>query len=275
MKRLFITLTSLILICLSMGQASAQNDTVRLEANESSPYWSRALPLDGMAGEIVHAISKEAGLISKIEYKPLKRLIEDDANNDLGNPAFYMRNQEFEAIVPIAIYYTSIFYYRERFKEPLRVRSLADLKGYRVGVLKGTIVNMAVFERAGVQFEESYSQESLFKKLKHGRIDLCVVIDLVGQQIIKELFPNELDAFEELKLSGSAAPIAIMVAQNSSNPPLLGERYRAGLRSIIESGRYNEILERYYGRGEVPQNWYLQLKRFQRMYHFDILGSEK
>ncbi|MES0370927.1 MAG: transporter substrate-binding domain-containing protein [Mariprofundaceae bacterium] len=275
MRQLFAVCTSVVWACLSIGLASAEGDIVNLEANESPPYWSASLPYNGMAGEIVHAISQEAGLVSNIHYKPLKRLIEDDNNNDLGNPAFYMRNQDFAAVVPIAVYYVSIFYYKEKFREPIRVKSMADLKGYRVGVLKGTVVSKAAFERSGVQFEESYTQASLFKKLKRGRIDLCVEIDLVGHQVIRNLFPDEIDAFEEIKLVGSASPIAIMVAQNSANPAKLGERYSQGLKRIIESGKYNKILESYYDKGHVPEGWFHQLKKFQQIYNFNLMEPEE
>jgi len=276
MKRLGIAIcASIVLIYVSMTSAHAQSDQIILEANESAPYWSQSLPLDGMAGQIVHAISAAAGLTSVIKYKPLKRLIEDDSNNDLGNPAFYMRNQDFESIVPIAVYYVSVFYYKPRFKKPLNITGIKDLKGYKVGVLKGTVVNKAAFERAGLHLEESYSQASLFKKLQRGRIDICVEIDLVGRHVIKHTFPDNTADFAEFKLTRSVSPIAIMIANNSDNPPGLGERYRKGLAAIINSGKYNEIIEDYYGKNFMPKNWHQQLRRFQKLYHFNPIDIDQ
>lgn len=256
------------LVWLVSMPVNAQNATVMLDANESPPFWSIKLPYDGMCGEIVHAISSEVGLISHIRFKPLKRLIEDDSNNDLGNPQFYMVNQDFAAIVPIAIYNTAIFYFKPKHVEKITFKSLQDLKGYRIGILKGTLADHSVFAKAGIIFEESYTQKSLFKKLRLGRIDLVIEIDLVGRTMISELFPDDAGNFESILIAGSAAPIAILIAENYPAGKIIGEKYREGLQRIIKGGKYNKILEKYYGKDGVPSDWFDNLKRFDRIYNY-------
>lgn len=247
---------------------NAQQGIIMLDANESPPFWSIKLPYDGMCGEIVHAISTEADLISYVQFKPLTRLIEDDANNDLGNPQFYMANQDFSAVVPIAIYDTAIFYFKPNQSEKIRFKSLQDLKGYRIGILKGALSDRSIFDKAGLIFEESYTQKSLFKKLKLGRIDIVIEIDLLGKTIINELFPNEASQFESVAIPGTAAPIAILMAEEYPDGNQIGEKYREGLEAIIKNGKYHEILEKYYGKDGVPLDWLDKLRRFDRIYNY-------
>lgn len=244
----------------------AQSMTITLGVNESPPYWSAHLPKDGMCGEIVHAITEEVGLQSVIEYKPLIRLIKDDANNDVGNPVFYLAHQDYAAIIPLVFYQAAFYYYQPNHPSEITVQQLAELKNYTIGTLKGTLVDRAAFARAGILFEESTSQESLLKKLKLARIDLYLEIDLVGRQVVEKLFPREVNNFGSIKIAGSSAPIAIMIAEEQDNAKEIADKYRSGLTRIIENGIYQKILEKYYGKTNVPPNWLKELRRFQRLF---------
>ena len=200
----------------------------------------------------------------------LQRLIEDDTNNDLGNPQFYMANQDFAAIIPIAIYYVSYFYYRPNHTEEISIQHFEDIKGHTIGILKGTIADRTYFNQRNIVFEESYSQDSLFKKLKLGRIDLSVEIDLVGLTTIKRLFPEELDNFGSILFSKSATPIAILLSEDYPNAQEIAEKYREGLKRIIKNGTYQTILEKYYGEGGIPSNWFKELQRYKFFYDFEV-----
>ena len=125
----------------------AHGSVVVLQANESFPYWSKNLPHNGLGGEIIAAMSEVTSLETHIEFRPLKRLIEDTTNNDLGNPAFYMVNQDFAAIIPFAISEISLYYYNPTHKKSILFKTLQDLKGYRIGALSGTITNRTLFEQ--------------------------------------------------------------------------------------------------------------------------------
>ena len=254
-------LASALLLC---GSAVA-GDVVQLDANESAPFFSASLPRDGMVGEIIHATSAAAGIDSQISFKPLKRMIEDDSNNDLGNPLFFMNNQDFSAIVPLAVYHVSLFYYRPKHPHAHDIVSVNSLKDHRVGLLTGTLVDRAAFERAGIVFEESYSQASMFKKLHKGRLDEVIEVELVGRNMIKRLFPEEIENFGVIRMPRSASPIALNLAVNQPETVTLAARYREGLRKIRESGEYRAILQKYYGE-QIPADYEQQLDRFAYIY---------
>jgi polar amino acid transport system substrate-binding protein len=226
-------LISIFFIFISIVYGTQQGeDIVILEANEAPPFWSSDMYENGMAGEIVYEISKATGTNTKIVFKPLSRLIEDDTNNDLGNPAFFIVNQDFAYVIPIAIYYVSFYYYKPNQKNALEFHSIDDLKGKKIGTLKGTLMKSSYFKKEGIVFEESYSQESLFKKLKLGRLDIVIEIELVSESIISRLFPNEIDNFVKIPFSKSSYPIAIMLAQEYPNVERIAQDYK----KLITSG---------------------------------------
>lgn len=254
----------LLLFCLI--SSVAHSETVVLNANESPPYWSKKLPYNGLCGEIISAMSSEAGLDSRIKFMPLKRLIQDTTNNDLGNPAFYIENQDFAAIIPIAISQVALYYYAPLHPKKISFKTLSDLKGYRIGTLSGTLANRISFQQLGINIEISYSQESLFKKLQHGRLDMVLEIDLIGRQTIAKLFPNEREHFVAIELPRSISPIAIMLDKNYPNASAIAQRYRKGLKKIIQTGQYNEIIQRYYNSKKLPPLWLKKLNDFTRLY---------
>ncbi len=268
MLRNFLFVLLLILQFPLYSQEKAVN-TVVLWANEAPPYWSKILPNDGIAGEIVYAISKACGIKSEIVFKPLSRIIEDDTNNDLGNPAFFIANQDFAAIIPIGLYHVSLCYYDPKHKDKFVFKSLADLKGKKIGIIKGTLVDNTYFHQEGVFFEESYSHESLFKKLKLGRLDMVIEIDLVVQQTLKKFYPKEIDNFKQVDISAASSPIAIMLASEYPDAKNIAKKYRQGLKKIIQNGTYEKILGKYYIKGTLPDGWFKELERFEQLYKMD------
>ena len=256
----------MLLVWLMSASANGQEAVVTFGANESPPYWSKNLPYSGLCGEILHAMSQEINLESTIDFKPATRLFEDDSNNVTGDPLFFLAHRDFDATIPIALYYSALFYYRPNRKEDITFARLADLRGYKIGVLKGTIVDRSYFAGAGITFEESYSEQSLFKKLKLGRLDMCICIDLVGHLTIQELFPEDAGNFAAINIPRSVTPIAIMLTGKYPHAKELAKQYRKGLRIITESGAYQVILEKYYGKDGIPLNWFNTLARFSDMY---------
>lgn len=266
MKKYTVLWPAILLLYFTLNILHAQQQTVVLQVNESSPIWSKKLPLGGMGGEIIQAISKEMDIQTHIEFIPLKRLIANTSNNDIGNPLFYMNNQEFAAIIPIAVSYSSFFTYKHNVE---KVLSETVTQKRRIGVLKGTNSNMKVTKQFGF-FEESTSQESLFKKLKAGRLDLVVELNLVGEEMIKSLFPSEIKNFDTSLILDSSSPIAIMIDMNYPNANAIGLLYQKGLDRIIKNGVYQKILEKYYVNTSIPFNWHTNLSKFKTLYSIDI-----
>lgn len=247
---------------------SCFGEVIEFGANESPPFWSKKMHADGMCGEILQEMSVLAAVESNISFKPLNRLIEDSQNNDLGNPSLYLQHSDFASIIPIAVYRTAFYYYKPNHPSGIDLQSLADLKQYKIGILKGTLVDRLAFEQQGIHFETSYKQQSIFKKLKLGRIDLALVIDLVGQQTVHALYPNLKDQFSAIELANSASPIAIMLNEEQPNAKTIGAKYQQALKTLIDEGRYQQIIKKHTGQIDLASNWREELERFSQLYNF-------
>ncbi len=184
--------------------------------------------------------------------------------NHAGDPEHWP-DQPFAAIIPIATFRSAFFYYRPHHSQ-IDFSGLNDLNGYTLGVIKRSIADTSFLTAAGIVVAESYKQESLFKKLKLGRIDLCGVVTLSGLQIINHLFPNEIDRFARIELPRSVSAIALMIDRDYPQAAEIASRYRNGLTAILYDGAYLNILHKYYGNKNVPTDWFMQLTYFQSRY---------
>ena len=242
--------------------AFADKRIVEFSSTETPPFWSANLPEDGMAGEILHAISKEIGVKSVIKYIPMERIRKNLTSNHVGNPEIFS-GQEFSAIVTIAVFRVAFFYYRPNHKKEIHYTGLDDIKGFKLGIIRGTLGDVSFLHEKGIEVEPSNSEISLIKKLRYGRIDLCSMVKLTGFYKINSIFPKDAENFAYFDIKGSVRPITIMIDKTYPDGRDLGEKYSNGLERIIESGAYTEILEKYYGRGKIPRDWFMQLEKFK------------
>jgi polar amino acid transport system substrate-binding protein len=238
---------------------------IEFGSSDTLPFFSPDLPEDGMAGEMLHAIFAEIGIKSRILYFPLKRLQRDLRGNHLGDPVNFT-GQQFSAVIPIALYRAAFFYYRPRHKEGIIYKNPEDLNGYTIGMIRGTLENKGYFEKKSIRIIEANNESSLFRQLKEGRIDLCGVIKEAGEFIVKKEYPDETDNFVPIEIPKSLGPVTVMIDRNYTHGRELGVRVEEGLKEIMENGKYLQILEKYYGKGNVPDDWFADLEKYRNRY---------
>jgi len=238
---------------------------VEFGSSDTPPFWSPTLPGNGMAGEILSAIFAEINMRSRILYFPLKRLYTDLRNNHLGDPDNFV-GQQFSAIIPVALYRAALFYYKPRHKEGIAYKKQEDLSGYTIGVIRGTLEDKDYFDKSIIKVTEADNEQSLFRQLKEGRIDLCGIIKETGEFTIKKEFPGEVDNFVPIEIPNSFGPVTVMIDWNYPDGKNLGAKIDEGLKKIIENGKYLQILERHLGKGKVPDDWFVELEKSRMKY---------
>jgi len=58
-----------------------------------------------------------------------------------------------------------------------------------------------------------------------------------------------------------------MISEDYPNAMDIVDEYRLGLKIIIENGLYQQILEKYYGAGKIPNDWFRDLEGFDEVGH--------
>lgn len=258
-----------LFLCLlaAAGMARAAGNPVVFQSTETPPFWSASLPDNGLGGAMLRVVSAAASVQYSIEYLPVKRFRHSLAAYIVGDPDILL-NQKRRAVFPIAIFRSAFFYYKPHH-DVIEFHSLRELQGHTLGVLRGTLEDKDYFVSNGIKVEESDSVESLLRKLKRGRIDFCILVDAAGQYAIKQIFPEEQDNFAMAAIPGSVRPIAIMIDVDAPEGKAVAQRYRKVLDKTLRSRKYHDILERFYGRNNIPSGWFEHLRNFAQYYASD------
>lgn len=258
---------AVMVLLLTAGIARAESYPVVFQSTETPPFWSASLPENGLGGAILHLVSAAADVPYSIEYLPVKRFRHSLATYIVGDPDI-LAGRARRAVFPIGIFRSAFFYYKPHH-DVIEFHNLKDLQGHTLGVLRGTLEDKDYFVSNGIKVEENDSVESLLKKLKRGRVDVCILVDAAGRYTIKRVFPAEQDDFVQVAIPNSVRPIAIMIDVDVPEGRAVAERYRRVLDRTLHSREYEEILENFYGKNHIPGDRFEQMKKFERYYAID------
>lgn len=225
-------------------------DTIRVSAVNYPPYHNATIEPDGRRGVVVdlaietfNALEMEVALF----FVPMARaewsLIERRHQAMLGTlPWFSPDKRSLVTPVDLVPINFVFFYRKDLFPQGFTYAQLNELKPYRIGNVRGSST-LAVLAQHQLNQEVISDIEQNFKRLNAGLIDLVVSVDLSGWTILKKLYPERYKDFAMSKSFYSSSASIMFLTENTA----LIERFRAGLKQIVENGRYNEIIDRYYG----------------------------
>ena len=125
------------------------------------------------------------------------------------------------------------------------------MKGKTVGVVQGT-GSVTVLGKAGVDIDQTPNMSQLIRKLVAGREDIAVIADLTGLYALKELFPDQVDAYGYEVVYSS--PIDLVFSKKNPRASDLLNRYNSGIAKIKADGTFMKILARYYPKGQVNRS---------------------
>lgn len=253
-----------ILLAAMSGAVRAESHPVVFQSTETPPFWSASMPDNGLGGALLHMLSEAAGISDSLEYLPVARFRSSLAPYIVGDPDILIY-KEHRAIFPLCIFRSAFFYYRPHH-EALEFHNIESLRGHTMGVLRGTLESKDYFIRHGINIEESDSNESLLKMLHKGRVDFAIMVDVAGTHTIKQIFPREQEAFAQVAIPGSARPIAVMVDLSESEGRAVARRYSQVIKKVLHRPTHREILERYLGAGNIPEDTFQILDSFIKFY---------
>jgi len=196
---------SFLVWTLFAGRFAAAEETARLTTLEWPPYSGTALPGGGASAQVARQAFAASGIALELEFFPWNRAVRT-ARND---PAFSGYFPEYYAahIADDFIFSKrmgdSPLGFIERTDNPIRWKTLHDLKGLRIGVVLG-YVNTEEFDRmAGADelvTDKAVNDATNIRKLAAGRIDLAVMDVNVFNYLIRS-DPDLAEAGKALRVN--------------------------------------------------------------------------
>jgi len=249
MKRLF----SIVAFCLLLSTAhsvSAQK-TIEIATDVWIPYENLSnKEAPGFSTEVIRLVFSTLGQKIEIKEYPWARavsLIQDGQSAGLFT-AFYSEERAGYAYFPEEPLTRDkwIFFIRKKDVGRLSFSSYEDLKGKRIGVLRGASVSKEFWDFANEQknFETVTADDANFKKLVAGRLDYVVTTFANGMSIIKS--SGLADDVVPLTQKSIQEDNVYLIFSKKATTPEFVSSFSNALKKAKQTDQYKEIYKKYF-----------------------------
>ena len=237
----------------------AQNGTVEVVCENLTPYFTETLSDDGIMGSIVREAFKNAGYQVHFNYVPYARALlyfkEGKYPLHLGTSTVFQNDPISDKIISESLFNVTWRFFT--YDKPMpKYTSLKDLKGYKIGTYIGSIENDILISN-DITPEAKTSMDTLVQMLKINRLDLVSILDVAFVQKARELFPTEYQKFAQSKPI-ITVDASVMFTKTNPEGEKLSNIFKFEVAKLIKNGFVLRSLERYYGKGNVPEDVYKQ-----------------
>jgi len=234
-------------VCLILPSSLWAQKPIQLLTGEVSPYVSKALEGYGFLTEIVTLTFKEMGLKAQYKFYPWKRceFLVKGGEAWATFPYSYTekRAEEFHFSDIIGYSTTRFFYYKNI--GTLHYETIEDLKQYKLGGVSGYFYEER-FKKAGLRVSYSRNELIAMKKLIAGRVDFLPINEVVGWELIRKNFPQEIiKGFGTLEKPLSQDPLRLMVSKAYPDSQSLLNHFNTTFKKVKKTPAYNTILNKY------------------------------
>ena len=215
---------------------------------ENPPFmYSRAGYAVGLYPAVIRAALGRCHDNVRVQAKPWRRAFVEIDKAQAGVGGLY-RNAErlakYDFSDPIYVENIAVFY---RTVQPFDFRTVADLYGKRVGVLRGWSYgdDFDVAKRNGsIATEEVSSDRSNFLKLTDGRLDAVLAIEESGQAAMAA---SGLHGIEQANAYLASYPVYLAFSKKAAKSDLL-VCFNKALAEMKQDGAFERIVRQELGR---------------------------
>ena len=242
------------------SQASYSGETVNISTGEFTPWTSADLKHGGFTNHVISEAFKLEGYDVKFTFYPWKRTFEaaKDGKSYQATSYWYQSEERAEHYHYSDELQTDSTVFFHLKNNPLNDwQSLDDLKSKRIGATRAytyTPEFWSALETGQLNIQVANSDEVNFNKLVNGRIDIFPAERVLGQQLIRQLFGPEIAESINYHERPLVAPTGhLLVSKKLKNGEALVAIFNNGLKTLRETGRYDELLQNLFDGEYIKQ----------------------
>ena len=237
---------------LQKNSSPTQDDSkILLVTSEYIPYTSQNLPDDGIFTKIVKEICANANIEIEIQFFPWGRCEEMVQSGEAWASLPYSHSDSRDSLYlfcdPICETKHKFYYLagnEEITGKAMNFTKIADFKGFTFGGANGYWYgNQEDVESLGVKAEWADDTDSLLKMLYAGRIDFIIEDELVFEEAIARLFPEEKDKFLSLPHTARKQQYHLIVSKVYPESEELLKKFNDSLKDLKANGEIQQILD--------------------------------
>lgn len=227
------------------GQAGRQLATVTLVAGEWAPYVSEHMQGNGRITEVVLRAFAHSGIAVELKFFPWKRcermLETGEAFGSFPYVPTPFRSRFAEFSDPIFIANSHFFFLKDRM-DGFDYTTLQALQGYTIaGALGFNYLEWFAYDNLPV--DVSPDEDSMFRKLATGRVQLAPAEERVGWMSLRRLFPDANERFAMSRTPFRSEPNFLMYSKAYPGGKELIAQFNEGLRHLRETGELERLLQ--------------------------------
>ena len=236
---------ALVVAILASGPVLAADKSLRLAATEYPPFYGKELENHGFITEIVTAAFERSGYRIDVKFLPWNRALEktkDGAFDGLFT-VWHRKEREQWFLYSDPLPANEVGFYK-RAEDDIQFADYDDLRPYQIGVVLG-YVNPPGFDEANLKTVTVFDDETNFRKLAKGRIDLVLADRLLGQNIINTVLADSGVAFEWLTPALAIETQHVVFSKQLDGYPQRAADFNAGLAAIEADGTLTAIIKKH------------------------------
>nr|WP_321513535.1 transporter substrate-binding domain-containing protein [uncultured Pseudodesulfovibrio sp.] len=230
-----------------MAQPAVAGETVVLVSNEYVPYVNTSARTQGFLSEVVIAAFAEVGVEARVEFRPWRRcamLVETGEVLGAFPYAVTERREEYAWFSDQIWICRNVFFYLKGRMADFDYTRLEDLRNMRIAGTSGNYYE-DIFKEARLKVDYAPGEASGIRKIWEMRSDLFAEDELVGWNLISQLFPGRKSMFGSTPTPWNMNSQHVMISKKYPESEALMKRFNHGLENIRINGVYAGILSRY------------------------------
>ncbi|MCL9780783.1 transporter substrate-binding domain-containing protein [Vibrio sp. S4M6] len=239
-------LTSLLLILISLSSSpSFAENIVTISGSGWLPYYGRELKNFGPIAELIKEAYSRSGYQVHFSQSPWARVLEEvkSGNIDGTGVAFYTEERAKHYLFS-EHFMTSDYVFFKRKDKHIKWSKLQDLKGLRIGVVRGSSVSPEFDDANYLNKKDVVSDSRVMQMLGADRLDLIPADLISGIYLIREKYPelrDQIDYISEPKIQSHK--VYIMFHKGVDKDKI--SAFNEGLAKMKADGTYDKILSKH------------------------------
>ncbi len=242
MKKLSFAILTLLLL---ISRQPLWAEELKLGCTNWLPFVDKTLPRQGAVMEIVSTAFQRQGISSTPAIMPWARVLEMGENGSVIVACVWHteeRARKFLLSEPFLVNRVSLL---KRKQLNLPWQTMQDLKPYTFAVERKASYGEE-FDLAGYLVRHSVADSKLqVKMVINGHVDMAPISEGSALHYISQLPLEQRKQLNFAKRSLVINNLHIMVSRNLPDHQEIISAFNKGLRSMLEDGSYNQILEHY------------------------------
>lgn len=249
MNRILIILFSLIMCTPLVCSA----ETITVAVHDYAPYYNHEAK--GFLSDIYTESFKSQGITVEYLVLPIERGVIYFFSNkvDAHSPGniFFNPEQLKQADCVKTFKIMACWHYYKPLQKRINFTSLDDMRGYRLGIIYKSPY-APLYRSHQLTIFEVQRPAQLVKKVQAGRDNFFEATLFSGLVMINSIFPKEWDLFDYIAWDVSDGSLAFL--KNNTKAQRLKKIFEKGFNQVKQNGTYIEILERYWGKNNIPKD---------------------